>query len=63
MKTTNDIDAAKAYPFPLGMRALASDAQRLLDAKSIDGYAIKKNSRGDSVMGVRTNGTDWAYLA
>lgn len=63
MNTTHEIDEAKAYPFPCGMRALVGDAQRLLDAKAIDAYAIKTNSRGDNVMGVRTNGKDWAYLA
>ncbi|MBZ9888166.1 hypothetical protein LB559_09460 [Mesorhizobium sp. BR1-1-3] len=62
MNTTHNIEEAKAYPFPFGMRALASDAQRLLDSKSIDAYAIKKNARGDSVMGVRIGKTDWSYL-
>ncbi len=63
MNTTNDIESAKSYPFPLGMRSLAADAARLLEEKVIDAYAIKKNARGDSVMGVRTNGKDWNYLA
>ncbi|QKC99229.1 hypothetical protein [Mesorhizobium sp. NZP2298] len=62
MKTTLNIEEAKAYPFPLGMHALVGDAQRLLDSKSIDAYAIKKNGRGDSVMGVRV-GDAWFYLA
>jgi hypothetical protein len=61
MKTTTDIE--KAREFSGSLRELAHEAQKLLDSKTIDAYAIKANSKQIRVMGVRTNGKDWAYLA
>jgi hypothetical protein len=61
MNTTTDIE--KAREFSGSLRELADEATRLLADKTIDAYSINSNSKRIRVMGVRTNGKDWAYLA
>lgn len=58
MNTTQNIEDAVTFP---SLRLLVEAVNRLRDAGLIDGYAIKRNSKG-SVMGVRV-GDKWSYLA
>lgn len=57
MKTTESLEAARTF---LDLKSLVAEVNRLKDAGEIDGYAIRRNSKG-YVMGVRV-GSEWGPL-
>lgn len=58
MKTTDNIEDARVFD---DLKSLVAEVYLLKEANLIDGYSIKRNTKG-SVMGVRI-GSEWAYLS